>query len=167
MKTGTKSLLFGVHQVLWHPLTVWLAWRKLYGAPTWRELACIIIHDWGYWGSPEMDGPVGSMHPVRSALMAVNLGLGFEAHEEILNHSRHLAFKLGHQPSRLCWADKYSMLYDPAWFYLIRARMSGELAEYRQRAADAGFIGLDRPDHEWLSKLKLKLAQLAAAEAAR
>lgn len=56
MKTGTKSLLFGVHQFIWHPLTVLLAWIKLYGWPAWEELVCIIIHDWGYWGKSNMDG---------------------------------------------------------------------------------------------------------------
>jgi len=165
MKMGTKSLLFGVHQVLWHPYTVWRAWRALYGAPTWRELACIIIHDWGYWGSPEMDGEIGSLHPVRSGLIAIRLGLDHAEHAEILNHSRALAFKLGHEPSRLCWADKCSMLYDPAWFYLLRALATGEIREYRLNAAKSGFIGLHATDGEWLAKLKSHLATLSRERA--
>ncbi|MCK5235828.1 MAG: hypothetical protein KAR06_02490, partial [Deltaproteobacteria bacterium] len=59
---GTKSLLFGVHQFIWHPITVLIAWCKLYGWPTWPELVCIIVHDWGYWGKPNMDGPEGEKH---------------------------------------------------------------------------------------------------------
>jgi len=47
MKVGTKSLLWGVHQIFWHPLTVTLAWRELYKKwPSWKEFVCIFIHDW-------------------------------------------------------------------------------------------------------------------------
>ena len=43
MKVGTKSLLFGVHQLLWHPLTVWLGWIKLYKKPpSFKEAVCIL-----------------------------------------------------------------------------------------------------------------------------
>lgn len=158
---GTLSLLFGVHQVFWHPYTVWRAWRALYGAPTWRELACIIVHDWGYWGSPDMDGEIGSKHPIRSGLIAIKLGLSCADYEEIANHSRHLAFAMGHTPSRLCWADKLSMVYDPNWFYLIRARLSGEIDEYRENAARAGFINRRESDGAWLVKLKAHLTELS------
>jgi hypothetical protein len=60
MKVGQRSLLYGVHQFLWHPITVLIAWWVLFGRPTWRELVCIIIHDWGYWNCPNMDGPEGN-----------------------------------------------------------------------------------------------------------
>lgn len=56
---GTRSLLFGVHQFLWHPWTVYRAWRYLYGKPTWREVVCIFLHDLGYFGKPNMDGEEG------------------------------------------------------------------------------------------------------------
>lgn len=55
---------------LWHPVTVLLAWWALYGRPTWRELVCIIIHDWGYWHCPNMDGPEGELHPEYGAQLA-------------------------------------------------------------------------------------------------
>lgn len=160
MKVGTKSLLFGVHQFLWHAHTVELAWRALYGAPTFREQLCILIHDWGYWGSPEMDGEIGSKHPHRSAMIALRW-LGVEEYNLVLFHSRHLAFALGYEPSKLCWADKYSMLYDPDWFYLLRARLSGEISEYRANAAQAGFIGLEASDRQWLVKLKAYLSAMS------
>lgn len=71
MTTGTKSLLFGVHQFLWHPLTVLLAWVYLYRSfPNPKELLCIFVHDWGYWGCPNMDGPEGERHPERAATHA-------------------------------------------------------------------------------------------------
>ena len=133
MNVGTKSLLFGVHHVLWHPLTVWLAWKRLYGWPSWREMICIIVHDWGYWGSPNMDGPEGEDHPTRSAMFGIVKLLGDDAVVLVARHSRQLSRALGVEPSRLCWADKLSIRYEPCWFYLLRARLSGELFEYRQK----------------------------------
>jgi hypothetical protein len=66
---GTRSLLFGAHQVFLHPLFVALAWRRLYGSwprrlPIW---VAFVIHDWGYWGLPNLDGREGSAHPLRGA----------------------------------------------------------------------------------------------------
>jgi len=68
MKIGTKSLLFGVHLWFWHPIVVAFAWWKLYSFP-WdpRLWVAFIVHDWGYWGCPEMDGPKGDLHPYRGA----------------------------------------------------------------------------------------------------
>ena len=63
MKIGTKSLLFGVHQFFWHPLTVYWAWKRLYGRPSLREFVCIFVHDWGYWRAGDMDGAIGGLHP--------------------------------------------------------------------------------------------------------
>ncbi len=138
MKTGTKSLIFGVHQFLLHPLTVWIAWiwffRKL---PTWRELICIFIHDWGYWGKAHMDDTEGEKHPEFAARIADKL-FGTEYRDLCLYHSRHYARKAGAQPSNLCWADKLSILCEPWWLYLPRAWASGELLEYREIAT--GFV---------------------------
>ncbi|HKI81437.1 MAG TPA: hypothetical protein VKA04_07295, partial [Pseudodesulfovibrio sp.] len=63
MKRGTRSVLFGVHQFLLHPLFVFLAWWRLYGFP-WdpRVWVCIAVHDLGYVGKPEMDSPAGERH---------------------------------------------------------------------------------------------------------
>lgn len=161
MTTGTKSLLFGVHQFLWHPVTVWLAWRQLYGRrPTWRETVCIVVHDWGYWGCDNMDGQRGSIHPVRGSVIANKL-FGQEFGALVMWHSRTLAKRCGAKPSRLCWPDKMSMLFDPAPFYLFRARLSGELAEYRLNAHVAGFMPLTASDREWHAKLSAHLAAKA------
>src|SRR5690349_10347269 len=71
MRVGTKSLLFGVHNVLWHPITVWLAWVHLNKAfPRWWECVAIFTHDLGYWGKPDMDGEEGRQHPVAGANLA-------------------------------------------------------------------------------------------------
>jgi hypothetical protein len=63
MKIGTKSVLFGAHQFLIHPWFVAAAWWKLYGFP-WdpRLWVAFILHDLGYWGKPNMDGPEGETH---------------------------------------------------------------------------------------------------------
>lgn len=69
MKTGTKSLLFGCHQIILHPLFVLVAWIKLYGWKTlsWPIVLSIIIHDWGFWGCEKMDDEKGERHPVLAA----------------------------------------------------------------------------------------------------
>lgn len=159
MKIGTKSLLFGVHQFAWHPMTVLIAWIKLYGWPNWKELICIIIHDWGYWSAPNMDGIEGERHPDVGARIAQVL-FGREYKYLCLLHSRHYARSIGMEPSRLCWADKLSILYDPWWFYLPRAQASGELAEYRKLAADAGFVPLDASHRVWFEWIQDRLAKL-------
>ncbi len=148
MKTGTKSLLFGVHQVAWHPITVLLAWIELYGLPSWKELICIIIHDWGYWGKPNMDGQEGADHPFFAARLAKKY-LGYDEYMLCLLHSRHLSYSMGLTPSRLCYADKLSLKYDPWWFYLPRAWSSGELLEYRRNAERNGFVSGEKTHREW------------------
>lgn len=142
MKVGTKSLLFGVHQFLWHPLTVGLAWRRLYGAwPKWHEWIAIACHDLGYWGKPNMDGPEGRTHPILGARIAARIVRFFNPTLEgqtfnlTLYHSREYARNVSAEPSRLCWADKYCVCVEPAWFYLFRARLSGEIEEYMDNAA--------------------------------
>ncbi|RJQ10883.1 MAG: hypothetical protein C4551_01885 [Bacillota bacterium] len=140
MRVGTKSLLFGVHQVLLHPLCVWLAWRKLYGTwPGWRETICIVVHDWGYWGLPNMDGPEGEQHPRLGARIALRL-FGARYWVFCIGHSRQLANLIGTDPSRLCWADKFGVTLMPAWLYLLLGRLSGEVYEYRAESIKAGFM---------------------------
>lgn len=160
MKVGTKSLLFGVHQVFWHPVTVLIAWWKLYGRPSWKELICIIVHDWGYWGSPNMDGKEGEMHPGRGALLMWRLFLDMQYYELVMFHSRHYARQFNREPSKLCWADKLSILYEPWWFYIPRAWLSGELFEYRIIAAGCGFIPLSASHREWFCWVKERLAKI-------
>ena len=63
MTVGTKSILFGAHQFAIHPWFVARAWWRLYGFP-WdpRLWVAFAVHDLGYWGSPNMDGPEGELH---------------------------------------------------------------------------------------------------------
>jgi len=63
MKVGTKSVLFGAHCFLLHPWFVFAAWWKLYGFPFDPRLwVAFFVHDLGYWGKPNMDGPEGETH---------------------------------------------------------------------------------------------------------
>lgn len=151
MKTGTKSILFGVHAFWWHPITVLFAWRKIYKTwPRWQELVAIVLHDIGYWGLPNIDGREGKMHPYRGAGWTASLVSGFPRFPVTNNrrfnyyfwftaaHSRDAAAALSTDVSPLYAADKVSVLFDPTWFYLLRARLSGEIHEYKANAGMSG-----------------------------
>lgn len=185
MKTGTKSLLFGVHQFIWHPLTVWLAWVWMFHVlPTWRETICIIIHDWGYWGKANMDDEEGETHPELGAKIAYwlfdkQLARGSWNPLKVLHdvllwdsrsngdykqlclyHSRHYARRACQDPSPLCWVDKLCILFDPWWLYLPRAWASGELFEYRKVAEDAGFIKQSESHRVWYRWIRDRFIKL-------
>lgn len=164
LSVGTKSLLFGVHMFWWHPVTVWWAWRKLYGEwPTWRECVCILVHDWGYFGCRNMDGPEGQNHTELGARLA-GWFFGPRYYDLVRWHSRHLSKLHGVRESKLCWPDKTSMLHDPFWFYIIRARLSGEIHEYRQNADTRNgpdWCPLGATDKDWHTGLKTRLAAMA------
>ena len=64
MTIGTKSVLFGAHQFLLHPWFVAWGWWTLYGFPFDPRLwVAFFVHDLGYIGKPNMDGPEGELHP--------------------------------------------------------------------------------------------------------
>lgn len=90
-------MLWGVHQFLWHRITVLVAWWSLYGAPNCREAICIFIHDWGYWTCENMDGEEGERHPEFGAKLAGWL-FGQKYHDLVLLHSRHYARQLERTP---------------------------------------------------------------------
>lgn len=163
MSVGTRSLLFGAHQFLWHPLLVLIAWVKLYGWPRLGELVAIFVHDWGYAGVREIEGPGSLRHPEFGARI-VNALFGPAYRDLVLYHSRDYARAAGASPSRLCWADKLSFALEPMRFYLWRTRLSGELREYRARAAKDGVVPAHATDEEWF--LAVKQALLAQVEAA-
>lgn len=178
MKLGTKSLLWGVHQFLWHPCCVLRAWVDLYGRPSPWELVAIVIHDWGYWGSPNIDGPEGENHTHRSKHVMLFLaelcspGAQRELAELVLLHSRRTAAGRGTSPSRLCWADKLAVKYDPDWFFVLRATLSGEIREFaRTRSCgltfrNANWFGLGRADRLRRVDQLRELEKTCRAEAA-
>lgn len=159
---GTRSLLYGVHQVFIHPLFVALAWWRLYGFP-WDPCLwlCFIVHDWGYWGKTDMDGDNGLSHPYLGAVLVYRLlrsvyGRCFRIRyglktqdaaflasikatwwgEFCQAHSRSWARACSLEVSKLCVADKLAVALQPAWMWIFMAWASGELWEYMARNAD-------------------------------
>lgn len=148
MKVGTKSVLFGAHCFFIHPWFVAAAWAKLYGFPFDPRLwVAFFVHDLGYWGKPNMDGPEGERHVEFGAFImhvlfdwkCVGRLQGkrgyFKVYRNIwgkfsLYHSRFYAKKDGAKPSKLCFADKLAICLEPAWLYLFRVNLSGEIHEY-------------------------------------
>lgn len=159
MKTGTKSLLMGAHQLIIHPILVCRAWHKLYGHLDFKTFLCIMVHDWGYWGCKDMDGQDGMFHPYRGACAIQKLG--DEYIELCLYHSRDFAGMFNHEPSKLCWADKYSFCFEVPWFYILRTKLTGELYEYRAKAAINNLVPRDATDMEWFQQLSAYLEQLS------
>ncbi len=134
MNVGTKSLLFGVHQFLIHPAFVLLAWLVYYKRPPkFYQLCAIFTHDWGYWGSPNMDGEKGSSHPERAANMWRLFGkFGRKVAREIDGHSGSYALRYGFPTSELFKADKLSVIFYPCYLYVILGSLSGEILEYME-----------------------------------
>lgn len=173
MKVGTRSLLFGVHQVALHPFFVALAWRRLYGSWPWgwRVWLLILVHDWGYWGCETMDGPDGKLHPWWAAEFAHrfldrrprNRSLGRWGRFALF-HSRSMARRYGQPVSPLCAPDKLGAVLMPRWLYLFLARLSGELAEYMANAdCEAGraqAIDISTPE-AWFDTLRAYLERIS------
>lgn len=158
MKIGTKSILFGAHCFLIHPWVVALAWWRLYGFPFDPRLwVAFFVHDLGYLGKPNMDGPEGECHPEAGAALMRRL-FGRQWGEFTLYHSRYYAKRNGAQFSRLCVADKLAFCLTPRWLYLPMVRATGELHEYlatgRGAAGEAQWdnTGLDTAE-AWHARL--------------
>ena len=134
MKIGTKSVLFGAHQFLIHPLFLARAWWILYGLPWSPKLwIAFFVHDLGYIGKLNMDGDEGEQHPYLGARIMGWL-FGPEWFDFSLYHSRFLAKQHDRTPSSLCAADKLATALEPSWLYLPRVWLTGELIEYMSLA---------------------------------
>lgn len=159
LPVGTRSLLYGSHQVVLHPIFVAVAWRRLYGR--WprdpRIWVAIVVHDWGYWGCPDMDGRQGEAHPLRGANL---LGRLFDRHEPRIvwdgrwwrfaaGHSRTFAARLGIPTSPLMQADKLGTALYPRAIYALLCWLSGEWVEYRDRWVAAGTYPGRADDGAW------------------
>lgn len=171
MTVGTRSVLFGAHCFLVHPWFVALAWWRLYGLRTVtdphvgpvslrdpRLWLTFFLHDLGYWGKPNMDGPEGEAHPAWAARLLTrwtdqrrssthpdggrydcftNAPLPNDEFVVVNNwgrfclyHSRFLARRHWESFSLLCVADKLAVALEPWWLYLPRVVASGEIREY-------------------------------------
>ncbi len=141
MKVGTVSLLFGAHQFIIHPFIVAFAWWKLYGFPWNPKLwTCFIVHDWGYWNMPNMDGTEGELHPTKGwdiicALFGYNWGWFCLLHSrKMQKRVERIAGTQPIPPSKLCIADKLATLYTPRWMY-----RKTELKEYLEEGECSSF----------------------------
>ena len=159
---GTRSVLFGVHQFIIHPLLVTLAWRKCYRRfPNWVEFVAICVHDLGYAGCGDLDGHEGLLHPIRGAALAARIA-GPDAGRLALWHSNSFSKLCGHPVSALYLPDKVSVLMEPRWCYLLRGLLSGEVWEYiRTNAPPEYRFGRWRP-WRWLTWFRSKVRRQLA-----
>ncbi|MDH6310575.1 hypothetical protein M2451_003335 [Dysgonomonas sp. PFB1-18] len=141
MKVGTKSVLFGAHCFFIHPIFLFIAWCKLYGFPFDPRLwVAFFVHDLGYIGKPNMDGKEGEAH-VELGAKIMGFLFGKEWADFSKYHSRFYAKNDNVKPSRLCVADKLAICLEPAWFYLLRVNLSGEIKEYMRLAGKSKYKG--------------------------
>lgn len=162
MKLGTKSLIYGAHQFLLHPLLLAICWWKFYGFPwNYKLWFAFALHDIGYWGKSAMDDKDGKTHPELGAhIMGKLFGKNWETFTEC--HSRHYAKLRGYVPSRLCVADKYVICVQPSWLYLPMTVATGEINEYLDQAHNAfefnnrreWLVGMRKHMNNWCSKNK-------------
>lgn len=130
LSIGSRSLLFGAHQVVIHAVFLFLAWWKLYGFPRDPRLyVAFLVHDLGYWGKPNIDGKEGEQHPELGANIMRRF-FGDTWATFCLYHSRSRAAQDGQPFSKLCVADKLASALEPAWLFLWRVRLSGEIHEF-------------------------------------
>lgn len=154
MKLGTKSILFGAHQFILHPIFVAIAYIRLYGFTfDPRIWIAFLVHDWGYWGKSDMDGESGKTHPELGARIMHELfdemiysvespWAGCTTVSDThwgnftLYHSRFYATRDGVNPSKLCYADKLAFGVSPMWLYLLCVNLTGEIHEYMDNHKD-------------------------------
>lgn len=158
MRIGTKSVLFGAHCLLIHWIFVARGWHRLHGfkrvqigsrlryrrgmpyhVGVFAHLlhpalwVAFLVHDLGYFGKPNMDGPEGEQHPrLGAAIMRFLFGGPWPSF--VLYHSRFLAKQNAQRPSALCMADKLAFPLTPRWLYLPMVRATGEIHEYMAKA---------------------------------
>lgn len=132
-RTGSRSLIFGCHQFIIHPIFVAYAWLRMYGVPHrpwWKWALVFAVHDWGYWGCAKMEGVCGDNHVILGTKIAYRVTRDSASAHEVMYHSRFFAALHDETPSMLCWADKAGTALYPSWLWAFLAYLSGEGAEY-------------------------------------
>lgn len=172
MTIGTRSVLMGAHCFFIHPFFVALGWWYLYGFP-WdpRLWLAFFVHDLGYIGKPNMDGPEGELHVLWGANLMGRVA-GPEWRRFCAHHSRYYADKNFAFPSRLCAADKFAIALTPWWLYLPMVRLTGEIREYKTAAKhvrDNGrWVGASwKDDRDWFQSLQKTMGRWAIENADR
>jgi hypothetical protein len=132
---GTRAVYIGHRDREEYATDGWNEIEPNEGAPVYvsifdpRLWVAFFVHDLGYLGKPNMDGPEGETHPEFGARIMRWL-FGEPWGDFVLLHSRYYAKRLGRDVSPLCMADKWVGILEPAWLYLPRAQATGELAEF-------------------------------------
>jgi hypothetical protein len=192
MKLGTKSVLFGYHCILLHGWFVLWGWFSLHrfrrvrigsqdrlgklndgsiitlhrGVFTslwdYRLWLSCFLHDVGYWGKPNMDGPEGETHPEWAATF-MRKRYGDAWGDFCLYHSRFYAKRDGKAPSALCFPDKVAFLKYPMWLLVLLTTATGEYDEYktnymRDNPGMAPFANA----HEWAQGVKIYVTKWVA-----
>jgi hypothetical protein len=122
MSEGTKSLLFGCHNFLMHPLAVLIAWHGHYGRfPKPWQVCCIFIHDLGIFGRQYLSEPGSKKgHWRRGARLAFRM-FGKKGYLFIAGHTSESGFR----HSELLIADKKSWLVAPMWWLKANTLIEG------------------------------------------
>lgn len=98
-----------------------------------RLWLAFFLHDIGYFGKPNMDGPEGETHPKVGAKIMFHL-FGPTWYNMCLYHSRFYAKRFRTPPSALCYADKLAITYYPEWLMVRLVTWTGEVNEYMKDA---------------------------------
>jgi hypothetical protein len=131
MKTALRSYLVGMHNPIIHTATVLVSWIYIYRSfPSVKELVCILFHDLGYLKQTSIDG-ADDRHPEFGAYLCGSW-FGKKYYVFCISHSRVYAKKLKLQLSKLGFADKYSILVYPDWFFKILITVGGEAEQYHR-----------------------------------
>ncbi len=160
---GTRTLLFGGHQFILHPAFVLAAWIRIYRRlPSFLEVICIGIHDWGYWGKADIDGEEGEDHPGWAARAIWFFTGSRDLYDLCFYHSRTQAAKDGRDPSRLSLPDKYSFALMPLWLLVLLVKITGEIREYQANGkySDVNKYVGKISDTEYMRKVKKSCADL-------
>jgi hypothetical protein len=116
MTQGTKSVLFGCHQFLIHPLLVLIAWVKYYrSVPALWQIVCIFLHDVGHIGKQYLDDPIAKAGHWRLGAKIAGKLFGRKGFEFVAGHvTRSICPR-----SMLYYPDKLSWLISPnVWLNL-------------------------------------------------
>ncbi len=159
LPVGPRSVLFGAHQFIIHPIYVEKAWRKLYkSAPTWRARVAFFLHDLGYlmqWCRSMDKGDDGLLHPEWGARATSWLLDRDRAHDDYwwkfcAGHSRHYAELQGIGYSPLMRPDKLATHHYPRWLYGLLMWLSGEYKEYIEYWISKGGYPGKPTDNAWV-----------------
>jgi hypothetical protein len=160
VSVGTKSVLFGAHAFWLHPWFVAAGWWKLYGFPWHPALwVAFFLHDIGYIGKPNMDGPEGETHPEIGAWLVHKIcdwpWYTHKWYDFTIGHSRFYAKKFDLPLSKLCAADKMAFQLTPDWLYLPMVTMTGEILEYMSMAkVNNKLEGVNGINPTWEDKIR-------------